>query len=208
MELKLYLSSYRLGDHPEKLIELLSQNKKTAVIANSMDFLEGAERNESVQRETEDLTRLGLLPEELDLRDYFGRKEELNKRIIEYGLLWVRGGNTFILIRAIAQSGFDEILKEKRNDSSFVYAGYSAGVCVITPTLHGLEIVDDPNIIPVGYKPEIIWNGLNIIDYSIAPHYKSDHPESASVDKTVEYFKKHKMPFKTLRDGEVIIVQK
>lgn len=201
--MKLYLSSYHLGNHPEKLVDLIADNKKVAIIANSKDYYD--DREEKVQQEFEELSKLGLLPEELDLREYFGKQEKLREKINNYGAVWVLGGNTFILRRAMAQSGFDEILKEKRNDHSFVYAGYSAGVCVITPTLHGLEIVDDPNIVSEGYNPEIIWEGLGFVDYSIAPHYKSDHPESAGVDKTVEYFIKQKMPFKTLRDGEVII---
>jgi dipeptidase E len=106
----------------------------------------------------------------------------------------------------MSQSGFDKLIEEKINDSDFVYAGYSAGSCVVTPTLKGLEIVDDPIEVPKGYNSEIIWEGLGFVDYSIAPHYKSNHPESAMVDETVKYFVEHKMPHKTLSDGEVIIV--
>jgi len=66
-------------------------------------------------------------------------------------------------------------------------------------------LVDDPNIIPQGYNSKIDWDGLDIVNFSFAPHYKSSHPESGNVDKEVEYFIKNKMPFKTLRDGEVVI---
>ena len=203
--MKLYLSSYRLGNNPEKLVGLFSYNKKIAVIANAMDFVKNPDREESVIQEIDDLKSLGLYPEELDLRDYLGKQKDLSKKINKYGAVWARGGNTFILRRVMAQSGFDEILRQKNKDNNFVYAGYSAGVCVITPTLHGLEIVDDPNVIPAGYNPEVIWDGLGIIDFSIAPHYKSDHPEAEVVDRTVKYFVEHNMPFKTLRDGETII---
>ena len=106
----------------------------------------------------------------------------------------------------MAQSGFDKLLRKKNNDSDFVYVGYSAGACVISQTLRGLELVDNPHRIPYGYKSNVIWNGIDIINFSIVPHYRSNHPESAEVEKIVEYFTKKKMPFKTLRDGEVIIV--
>ena len=76
---------------------------------------------------------------------------------------------------------------------------------MLSPTLHGLELVDDPNILPQGYNPKIDWEGLSIINFSFAPHYRSYHPESEMVEKEVKYFIKHKMPFKTLHDGEVII---
>jgi dipeptidase E len=155
-----------------------------------------------------ELKNLGLFSEEIDLRDYFGKQNELSKKLNNYGAVYIRGGNTFVLRRAISESGFDKWIKNKNKDQNFVYTGYSAGICILSPTLHGLELVDDPHIVPDGYNQEIIWDGLGIIDFSIAPHYKSDHPESGNVDKEVEYFIKHKMPFKTLLDGEIIVRDK
>lgn len=206
--MKLYLSSYRIGNDPKKLIELFSTNKKAAVIANAMDFLEKSERDKSVQQEIDDLTKLGLTAEELDLRDYFDKSKDLNNKLNAYGLIWTRGGNTFILRRAMAQSGFDKLLKKKNEDPDFVYAGYSAGACVMSPTLHGLELADNPHRIPEKYKTNVIWNGVGIIDFFIVPHYRSNHPESAVVEKIVEYYTQNGMLFKTLRDGEVIVVTK
>lgn len=203
--MKLYLSSYRLGNNPEKLIELFSDNKSVAVIANAMDFVDDLQRKEKVEQSITELQSLGLLSEEIDLRNYFNKQKKLSKKLNNYGAVYVRGGNTFILKRAMAQSSFDKWIKNKTKDPNFVYAGYSAGICILSPTLHGLELVDDPNIAPEGYNSKIDWDGLGIINFSIAPHYKSDHPESVNVDKEVKYFVKHKMPFKTLRDGEVII---
>lgn len=203
--MKLYLSSYRLGDDPKKLVELFSSNKNIAVIANAMDFADGFQREESAKQSILEIKNLGLSPEEIDLRNYFDKQKELSKKLNNYRAVYVRGGNTFILRRAMLQSGFDKWVKEKNKYSNFVYAGYSAGICVLSPTLHGLELVDDPNTVPKGYNSEIVWDGLGVIDYSIAPHYKSNHPESGNVDKEVEYFIKNKMSFKTLRDGEVII---
>ena len=205
----MYLSSFRLGDHPEQLAKLFGKNRRVAVIANATDDLQTAEeRKLKVLKEIEWLDALGLKAEELDLRDYFGKPEELRKKVDEYGGVWVRGGNGFNIVRAAHQSGFDKIILEKNEDKNFVYAGYSAGICFLTPDLQGIELVDDPNFVPVGYKPEIIWKGLGILKYHIAPHYRSpNHPESPLVEKSVEYFISHKMVYKTLRDGEVIITQ-
>ena len=118
--------------------------------------------------------------------------------------LWVVGGNTFILRRAMQQSGLDSILL-KRQGAQFVYAGYSAGICVMTPTLKGIHLVDDPTIIPEGYSEEIVWDGLNLVPFCIAPHYRSDHPESKLIEKSVAFFIENKIPFIALRDGEVYI---
>ena len=206
--MKMYLSSFRLGDHPEQLTALIGPNKKVAVIANSIDFGNDPERRRAgVQREIDDLSKLGLQPEELDLRSYFGKPQKLEKKLSEYGSLWVRGGNTFVLRRAYKESGLDNWLLKHRNDRELVYAGYSAGVCVLSPTLKGLELVDDPNIVSEGYSKETIWEGLGLIDFAFAPHFESPgHPETEAVGKEVEYYKQTGEKYKALHDGEAIII--
>lgn len=207
--MKMYLSSYRLGDNPQQLVSLVGDNKRVAVIANSIDFGNDPQRRrDGVQREIDDLTKLGLQPEELDLRDYFGKPQDLEKKLSEYGVLWVRGGNTFILRRAFKESGMDEWLKGQKDNKELVYAGYSAGVCILSPTLKGLELVDDPNIVSEGYDKETIWDGLGLIDFAFAPHFESPgHPETEAVSKEVEYYKKEGVEYRTLHDGEVIIME-
>lgn len=203
--MKFYLSSYKIGQETKKLKEL-TQNKKIGFIPNSLDYVEPKPREESNQRNMKDLADLDIDVELLDLKDYFGKKEELKKKIDSLDGVWIRGGNTFVLRQAMKLSGFDEIIKNiKRKD--FLYGGYSAGVCILAPSLKGLEIVDDPNIMPYKESKDVIWEGLRILDYLILPHYKSDHPESADIDKEVEFCKTNNIPFKTLKDGEVIIIE-
>lgn len=202
--MKLYLSSYHLGNKAEEFAKMFGANKKVAVIANAMDIVDPEMRREKTQGNLEEMAKLGLLPSELDLRDYFGRSEKLGNKLDEYGGVWVRGGNTFVLRRAMKYSGMDEYLREKIK-SEFVYGGYSAGICVLVPDMRGLDIVDDPKNVPIGYEPETIWEGVGLVDKMIVPHYKSDHPESYMVDKSVEWLESNKIPYETLRDGEVII---
>lgn len=86
-----------------------------------------------------------------------------------------------------------------------LYGGYSAGVCILGPTLRGLDIVDRPSEKPYGdYRT--IWEGLGILGYVIVPHFESDHPESEASGRVVAFLEQHKIPFKPLRDGEVIII--
>ncbi len=204
--MKLYLSSYRLGDKPEQLVGLLGGNKRVAVISNALDFSTDQERlAKGRQREFDELSAIGLSAEEVDLRTYFGKREALEAKLKEYGLIWVRGGNSFILRRAMRQSGLDEILRKFALGDDIVYAGYSAGVSVVGPTLKGVEIVDDPTIVPEGYEAEVIWDGVGLIDFSFAPHYQSNHPESEAIEKVVGFYKKNDMLFRGLKDGEVII---
>jgi len=205
--MRLYLSSYKLGNFSDELAKLVGNNKRVAVIANSRDGKSDKERAaKSLEEQIEILNSLGFSAEELDLRKYFGKSEALKEHLAGFGLVWVLGGNSFVLKRAYEQSGFDLVIKKMLAEDEIVYAGYSAGVVILSPTMKGLEIVDDPNIVPKGYSSEFSWQGLNLVKYSIAVHYRSDHPESEAVEKEVEYYEQNKIPYKTLSDGEAIVV--
>jgi dipeptidase E len=160
-----------------------------------------------VTEELEALSTLGLEPETVDLRNFFGSPSATRNTLDAFNGVWVLGGNVFILRRAMKYSGFDQLLAEKAADSMpFVYSGYSAGACVLGPTLKGLHLVDPPEQLAEGYEAEVIWEGLNLLPYSIAPHFDSVHPESLQINDVVEYFDAHQIPYRTLRDGEAIVV--
>ena len=188
-------------------MELLAGKKKAAIIANAIDFKTIEDREMSVSREFEDLKSLGLEPSEIDLRKYFGRSDELRTILLNYDLLWVRGGNSFILRRAFRQSGADVIIKDLLEKDRIVYAGYSAGPDMLTKSLKGTEMVDDPNIIPQGYDPEIVWEGLGILPYAFAPHFESPgHPETGAVGRMVKRLIEEGKPYKAIHDGQAIVV--
>ena len=204
--MRLFLSSYKLGNKPDELLALVGNNKRTAIIMNSQDAKTPESRAERLQQEIDALTALGLQPEELDLRQYFGKSADLKEIVKDFGLVWVRGGNVFVLRKAFKQSGFDEIITELLDNDQIAYGGYSAGVCVLAPSLHGVELVDPKGETAEGYDTEVVWDGLGILGYAVAPHYKSDHPESDDINKCVEYFADNHILFKTLRDGEIIVI--
>lgn len=204
--MRLFLSSYKLGNKPDELPALVGDNKRTAIIMNSQDAKTPESRAERLQQEIDALAALGLKPEELDLRQYFGKSAELKELIKSFGLVWVRGGNVFILRKAFKQSGFDAIITDLLKNDQIAYGGYSAGVCVLAPSLQGIELVDPKDEIAEGYDTEVVWDGLGILGYAVAPHYKSDHPESDDINKCVEYFADNHVLFKTLRDGESIVI--
>lgn len=203
--MKFYLSSYQLGSNAFELGKLVTGKRRIGVIRNALDFSNDIKRlHEGKEEEFSALSNLNLIPVEIDLRKYFkDGKDDLRQLVESLDGLWVVGGNAFILRRAMRQSGLDSIILSLSINSEFVYAGYSAGVCVMTQTLKGIHLIDDPEVIPKGYDTNILWEGLGVIPFSIVPHYKSDHPESALVDNVVEFLIDNKLPFIALRDGEV-----
>ncbi|WP_020616374.1 Type 1 glutamine amidotransferase-like domain-containing protein [Paenibacillus daejeonensis] len=208
--MKFYLSSFRIGNQKEKLVQMTKGgNRKIAFINNALDFATDLNRkNMSDLFDINDLTSLGFYVDILDLKNYFNKQEKLEETLEQFDVIWARGGNTFVLAQAMKLSGFDEILKKYHiNNKNIVYGGYSAGVCILGPTLKGIHLVDDPSQKPYGMHYHTIWEGINIIDYVIAPHYKSDHPESKDIEKVVDYLIETRTPYKTLRDGEVIVIE-
>ena len=208
--MRLYLSSFGLGNYPQELVNLVAASTSAAVILNAYDFAAEDTRQVRLQQEIEALQQLGFHPRELDLRHYFNDKRkqlDLRTLLTTYGLVWVRGGDSFILRRAMKASGFDEILLDMLAHDAIVYGGFSAGIAMLTPSLHGVELVDNPYDVPEGYDPTVIWECLGLVPYAIAPHYKSDHPESAAVDRLVQYYIDNHILFKALRDGQVLLVQ-
>jgi dipeptidase E len=204
--MKVYLSSYFFGKNAHQLATLVADKRKVGIIQNAGDLYGNEKRSFYFGAEAKKFEQLGFEAEELDLRKYFNEKGKLKRVLSNYGLIWVMGGNSFVLRRALKQSGADELLKELIVNNKIVYAGFSAGAVVATPTLHGIELIDDPNETPENYNPEIVWEGMGFVDFSIAPHYKSQHPESGSIDAVVDYFKAENMPYKALSDGDDIVI--
>lgn len=205
--MKLYLSSYKFGNYTEELVKLGSNKKRVGVIMNAVDWSDDKERvTKSLNDQIDVLKSLGFEPEQIDLRNYFDKKEELKKHLTNFGMVWVYGGNTFVLKRAYEQSGFGETIKNMILKDEIVYAGFSAGVVILSKSLKGLEIVDDPQIVPEGYKSDFSWDGLGLLDYHVAVHHKSDHAESPAIEEEIKYCEKNNIPCEKIKDGEVIVV--
>ncbi len=204
--MKKYLSSFRIWDHWDKLLEMFWNNNKVAYICSALDHCKKEERDSYMQNDLDSLNSLWLNAEALDLRDFFWKSNNLCKKIKDYDWVFVSWWNTFILAQAYKLSWFWKLMQEYEiQGHNFVYAWYSAWVCILSPSLKWLDIVDDPNIHPYKELQETIWEWLSIIPYTFSPHYDSDHPESADIEKEIQYCIDNKILFKALRDWEVLI---
>lgn len=204
--MRLYLSSFRLGDHPEHLTTLAGDGRRALVIANALDDQPDAIRRVSTGTEVRDLGQLGFDAAELDLRGYAGEPGRLRADLAGVTLVWLRGGNTFLLRYALRLSGADTVLRDLLTEDALTYGGYSAGSCVLAPSLRGLEMVDDAAAVAQVYGSEPVWEGLGLINEAIVPHYDSDHPEAGAVGLVAQHYRDHAIPHRTLRDGQVLIV--
>lgn len=205
--MKYYLSSYKFGDRFEELKNILKPGAKIAHINNAKDFTASNAENKMhhLKEEMDSLTDLGFENAHLDLKEYFGKEAELQEKLSNVDGVWVCGGNTFVLRQAMYLSGFDNIFPSLKKQKNFVWAGYSAGMCILSDSLKYIEQVDDANDFPYEGISNAIYEGLGVFDFGWLPHYRSDHFESPMIDKEVEKCIENKWLFKTLRDGEVVI---
>lgn len=203
--MRLYLSSFGIGNRSDELLRLVGTNRTVALVLNALDNRPEA-RSNWLRKQTLALEELGFAVTELDLRKYFGKSKELQSMLSGMGLIWINGGNTFILRRVMKRSGFDVLVKNLLQQDLIVYGGFSAAAVVLHHDLHGLEITDDPNDVPSGDDPEIIWEGLGLIPFSLIVHYKSAHSESERANDEVRYYEERGIAYKTLTDGQVFVM--
>ncbi len=202
--MRLYLSSQNVGNHANRLLEMVGSNRTVAYISNAKDYSE-QERSQKIPVHKVEFEALGFQFKEFDLRNYFGKSTQLENEIKNSGLVFATGGNTFLLRRAMFDSGLDQILIKYLKTNQFVYGGSSAGSLVACPSLHGVEMADNPDAVKRIYNKQIIWEGLHLTEFYLSVHYQSDWFR-AKADALVNYYKKHKLPYKTLQDGQVYTI--
>lgn len=203
--MRLFLSSYRAQGHEADLAELFGNGSKVAVISNAKDGKTPQERKQKTDEVLDFLKGTGLKPTEIDLRDYFKNSEKLGTVIKKYSAVWVAGGNTFVLRRAMEYSGCGQLLYDMVRKNEIAYGGDSAGAILATPSLRGSEFGDELDLIPPGYKKEVIWDGLDFVSYCIIPHYKSDW-WGIEAEAMLDYIKQNRLDYRTLMDGQAIII--
>ena len=147
------------------------------------------------------------MPHEIDLRELTG-PGEVQAALVDVDAVWVRGGNTFVLRVAMQLSGADEVLAEAIRADTLAWGGYSAGGCVLAPSMRGLELVDPVDeVARVQPGASVVWEGLGILDRPFVPHWSSPgHPETEEIDDVVAHYDALGTAYWKLRDGQALVV--
>ena len=208
--MRLYLASHNLGPFTDELLKLVGEGRKALFIENARDYYPAEKRANDLKEKLEMISELGFEVHELNLRNYFGKSAELRKFIDSYGpdLIYVSGGNVFLLATAFRLSGFDEILREDLAADRYVYGGFSAGTMAICKTLrfygHGHLM---PDVVPEIYGVDAVFDGVGLVDYQIIPH--ADVPKHAEATKKyIKHIKNAGLEALLLNQEAVIIIDK
>lgn len=205
--MKLYLSSQKLGNNVLELVELCWENKNVAVIANALDDKPNDYRTWRVKMEIEMLKSIWFEPEELDLKKYFGNPKALQDYLSKKSMVRIRWWSSFILNRAMIESGFNIVGVEMVKQNKIVYAWYSAALIVASMDLFGAEYVDDDKVIPGVYSKDVnpfYW--LGFLDFYLIPHIDTKEEWAKNVPLHIAKLKENNKKVITLKDWEVLII--
>lgn len=87
-----------------------------------------------------------------------------------------------------------------------VYGGYSAGACVLAPSLKGLEHCDSVDDC-IALHGEVRYDGLGILDRPVVPHLMSpNHPETTTLGEVAARYEDAGQPYWALQDGQALII--
>ena len=129
--------------------------------------------------------------------DIEGKTEnELRKALDDCDILYMEGGNTFYLIKAIRETGFEKLIKEAIN-RGVVYWGASAGTYIACPSI----IISSWS---VGRKTHGVtdFTGMNLVHFVVKAHYT---PEMFETIK--EKSKDLEFPLRVLSDEQAIVIK-
>lgn len=161
--MRLFLSSMHPSNREAFLSLFTDQASLSAVIVPTGWDTYPAERKQTeLDHIFTTLKDFGFTTSLLDLTS--ATKDSVQEVLQGKSLVWVMAGNTFYLNFYLRKSGFAEVIKD-RVEAGLVYGGESAGAVVAGVTIHGVEKVDDPE-----ESPEVIWEGLGLLDHGILPH--------------------------------------
>ena len=124
-------------------------------------------------------------------------------RVAEAEAIFVGGGNTFRLVKAIHDKGLLEIVRARARDG-VPYIGSSAGTNVAAPTLR------TTNDMPIVQPPSFETFGL--VPFQINPHYLDPDPRSTHQGETREqrltqFLEENNVPVLGMREGTWLRVQ-
>ncbi|NMM92429.1 peptidase S51 dipeptidase E [Rhodococcus sp. SRB_17] len=117
-----------------------------------------------VAAEREQLTNLGYTLTDITAGDY-DQVDEFVAALDDLDVLYVAGGNTFVLLAALRRHGADAVVVEKVR-AGLPYIGSSAGSVITGPSIEPVSFMDN-----LADAPDLAdRSGLRLIDTVVIPH--------------------------------------
>ena len=182
---------YGFLDHAEESIRRFVGEKRRVVFAP----FAGKDRDAYTSRVAERLGRMSL--ETTQLRHGASDLEGAE-------VLFVGGGNTFRLLKALYERELLEPIRRKVRSGTLLYIGSSAGTNIAAPT------IKTTNDMPIVQPPS--FDALGLVRFQINPHYFDPDPNSTHKGETreqriQEFHEENETPVIGLREGSALLVE-
>lgn len=195
---KLFLASV-VSNTIEKLLEILPKPSNELTVAFIPTAADPYEDKWFVEDDRNKLKEKSFNLKDIDIKGKTRR--ELEDDLKDIDIVFVAGGNTFYLLEKARESGFDEIVKELVQ-KGVIYVGSSAGATFVCPTIEPVKTLDDPSKAP-SLKS---FEGLNLVDFVILPHYGKEKYK-AKYEKIIKEYGNLGFKLIPLTDEQAIIVE-
>ncbi len=177
-----------------EILKILPRSPKELKLAHITTASKDEKNKDYVQRETETMKELGFQVTEEDIDGLI--EQELWNILHDKDVIYVQGGNTFYLLKAIQKSGFEEVAKHLISRGA-IYVGVSAGSYVAGPTIEQANWIHDHN--KFGLTD---LTGMNLVPFMLFVHYVPEYK-----DLLQETIPKSKYEYKILTDDQAILVR-
>lgn len=150
----------------DKFVEIKnSKNLKNAVMITTAST--DKENNQYNQMGLSQLRSAGI-----EVVDFYDFENDEPRDLSSYDIIYVCGGNTFKLMKFAKEANFNKDIKSLLERGG-LYIGVSAGSLIVGPSIQiANEVHPDKN-----EDGLIDFNGFNIVDLIIFPHYSPDIEE-------------------------------
>lgn len=148
-----------------------------------------------IERHRQKMDELNFSYTEIDIAGQ--NEDELKKALDGHDIVMVEGGNTFYLLKAVRESGFDNVIKELINNGA-VYVGSSAGSYIACPSII-MATWSTRGFDRCGITD---YTAMNLVPFLIKAHYT---PENFETLKEKVTGLQH--PLHILSDEQAILVK-
>jgi len=126
-------------------------------------------------------------------------KQQIEDLLKDKNMVWVEGGNTFYLLKACRESGFDKVIINLIKNNKIIYVGTSAGSYIACPTIE-VSTWKKPGEEKKRFGVTDL-SALNLVPFLIKAHFKEPDRELIQ-----EKSKVTKYSVKIIKDGQAILV--
>jgi peptidase E len=124
--------------------------------------------------------------------------DEEKAKMDSCNILMITGGKLIDCANNLKTSGLDSAVLQFLQRDNFIYAGFSAGAMILTPSIRLADFGKSYE----NSESKTNWQGLNIVDFEIFPHFVPEEDNSA----LKEYRKSSPNEVRPLTDEEFIVI--